>query len=113
MEIKMENIYWNHKGKYQALSEKLQKLIPLEGGVKGSKNKKLERFRKATHFYYDLYNNGLCNNVRGFSKFFNVCLYAHIIETRGYWKIYDSHLYILVESKIDQIILEAAIEQSV
>ena len=61
--------YWNNKGKYQTLSDKLSGLIPDSGSVKNtSKNRKLEKYRKACNCYYDLYNNGLCNVLLSLQK---------------------------------------------
>ena len=53
--VALTNTYWNSNGKYNALAEQLQALIPAEGAVaQPRKNKKLEKFRKAVNCYYDL-----------------------------------------------------------
>ena len=63
--------YWCSKGKYPELNEALQKLIPAEGPVANAKkNRALEKFRKASNCYYDLYNNGLCNRATEFRGVF-------------------------------------------
>ena len=43
--------------------DKLEELLPFEGRCENpmSKNKHLEKFRKAQNAAYDLFNNGLCN----------------------------------------------------
>lgn len=65
------NTYWNHRGKYPELLEKLNKLIPDEGEVKNQDdNPALEDFRAAQNCYYDLYNNGLCNREDEFREIF-------------------------------------------
>ena len=46
----MSDTYWNNKGKYQNLSDKLEKLIPAQGSVLNpEKNPALEKFRKASN----------------------------------------------------------------
>jgi len=55
---KMENTYWNGKGKYQKQYEILEKLIPKE---KRSKYENIELLRCISNVYYDYYNNGFCN----------------------------------------------------
>jgi hypothetical protein len=57
-----EASYWANNGRYQALVEVLQKLIPSSGPmVPKEGNQALERLRKGINCYYDLYNNGGCN----------------------------------------------------
>lgn len=53
--------YWNRNGKFQELSEKLGKLIPMSGSCD---NLNLEFFRVVRNAYYDIYNNGACNPGR-------------------------------------------------
>ena len=106
----MENTYWNHKGKYNELAEKLQALIPVEGAVANPrKNKKLEKFRKAVNCYYDLYNNGLCNRASSFAKVFG--LPAREYRLIGKFLRYDASLYADTEQVMDKIVYEAAVEQ--
>ena len=107
----MENTYWNHNGKYQELSDKLQALIPNSGEVENPrKNKALERFRKASNCYYDLYNNGLCNRTQEFRQVFKVAS-SHYYS--GQYGRFDQELYRIVESATDNIILAAAKEQNI
>jgi len=56
--INTQGTYWNSTGKYQELSDRLQKLVPVVGRCNTSE---LELFRLVNNIYYDLYNNGLCN----------------------------------------------------
>jgi hypothetical protein len=56
--INTQGTYWNHTGKYQELSDRLQELVPAVGRCNTSE---LELFRLVNNIYYDLYNNGLCN----------------------------------------------------
>ena len=105
----MTNTYWNENGKYQDLVPKLQALIPIMGEVENArKNPALERFRVASNCYYDLYNNGLGNRCRQFAKLFK-------IRTSDYrYRQYDytQGLYELTETKMDEFIQAAAIEQN-
>lgn len=55
-----EFTYWNHKGTFQDLANKLEKMVPVMGECE---DKRVERFRKAVNAYYDIFNNGGCNNA--------------------------------------------------
>jgi hypothetical protein len=98
-------MYWNETGKYQDLYKKLRELIPAEGSVNGSRsyNKKLERLRKAGNCYYDLFNNGLGNRATEFRQVFGFGG-TWIAKSRSYYSL-------LLENKMDEIILAAAEEQ--
>ncbi len=110
----MENTYWSEKGTYQELSDKLWELVPGRGTVaKPWKNKALERFRKASGAYYDVFNNGGCNRMRSISKFFSTRV---SYELNQMWKDRGSdarwdYIHEVIEPKMDAIILEAAKEQ--
>jgi len=109
MEIIMENTYWNSKGTHQALADELAKLVPVMGEIKGSKNKELERFRKATNAYYDIFNNGGMNRGQSIGKIFPGVMF-YIKDARRFRSIWDS-IYRITEPKMDAIILAAAKEQ--
>jgi hypothetical protein len=103
------NTYWANNGKYDKAQKELCELIPITGCVDNprSKNKKLEKFRKASNCYYDLYNNGLCNRAAQFAKIFG-------IPSRNYGNYssgYISCLYDEVELEMNSIIEAAALEQ--
>ena len=102
------NTYWNNNGKHQELADRLQRLIPVSGTVIMPRaNPALETFRKAANAYYDLYNNGLWNRARSFSRLFR-------IRVGGYMdgnKKPLPRLYELAEEKMHDIILAAAKEQ--
>lgn len=105
-----DNTYWNSKGKYQHLVSKLEVLIPDEGHVPNRKSggKALEKFRKAANCYHDLYNNGLCNRAAEFRQVFGIASSKYIgrCATR-----FVDELYLLVEEKMNEFIMAAAIEQ--
>lgn len=109
----MENTYWNSKGTHQELVEKLQKLIPAQGGVeKPWKNKNLERFRKAQNAYYDIFNNGGMNRSRSIGKFFDgVVFYIRHYQRCNFGQTNWDRIAQCTEPKMDVIILAAAREQ--
>lgn len=107
----MDNTYWNNKGTYQAIAEKLQAMVPTEGAVlQPRKNKALERFRNATNCYYDLYNNGLCNRKAQFARVFEIPP-SRYAQPWARYRSYSEALYERTEAKMDIIVMAAAIEQ--
>ena len=66
-EEKFKNPWGVNEG-YKDLCDKLTELLPFEGRCESpmSKNKHLEKFRRAQNAAYDLFNNGLCNKSRLF-----------------------------------------------
>jgi hypothetical protein len=109
----MENTYWAHRGRYQALGERLNDLIPIEGEVPNKrKNPALEKFRKASNCYYDLYNNGLWNRAREFYGVFKIAS-GNYKYLPGAHRTFMEELYIATEAKMDEIILAAMNEQAV
>lgn len=107
----MKNTYWNHKGKHQDFAEELRKLIPIEGEVPNKrKNPALEKFRKASNCYYDLYNNGLCNRAREFYGVFKIA--SSHFRYMGPYPRFMEELYVRVEAKMDEIIEAAMAEQA-
>ena len=101
--------YWNHKGKHQGLATALERLIPFEGEVKDHrKNPKLERFRKASNAYYDIFNNGGINRPQAIRSYFGV----RMSEFRRWDRRIDfDSIFALTEPAMDKIVLEAAEEQ--
>jgi len=55
----------------ETVIEKLNEMIPLSGPCekKYTKNKKLDRFRRAQNVIHDIFNNGLCNRYRELKMF--------------------------------------------
>lgn len=105
----MKTTYWNGSGRYQALADALQKLVPEQGPVQGAKNKKLERFRKASNAYYDIFNNGGCNLARSIASIFKFSI-REFQDFRGH--IHDwNKIHKIVEPVMDRIVLDAAAEQ--
>lgn len=105
----LENTYWNNKGAYSDLYEKLNALIPAEGAVDNArKNRALEKLRKAANCYYDLYNNGLYNRAAQFRQVFG---FGGTAFVKGRYS--DNALQLQIENKMDGLILAAAHEQRV
>lgn len=107
----MQTSYWNNNGKHQSIADRLATLVPAMGSV-ASGNPKLERFRRASNCYYDLYNNGLCNRAK---EFFHVFKFRssdyRVYGIRG--TDFNRSIFPAVEAVMDQIILEAGNEQGV
>ena len=113
----MENTYWNSKGTHQALANELNKLIPTVGEIKGSKNKALEKFRKASNVYYDVFNNGLCNRGRAFTGIFKFNASNYKLARYTKWglvrEIDFNRIIVPMDKVMDEIILAAAKEQGI
>ena len=113
----MENTYWNQKGTHQNLVEGLNKLVPTMGEIKGSKNKALEKFRKASNAYYDIFNNGGCNrgaSIRGIFGFGMTSMSEVYRDGYGnHRRIHWNAIHAVVEPIMDKIILAAVAEQDV
>jgi hypothetical protein len=110
----MENTYWNRSGTYQNLAEELGKLVPAMGEIKGSKNRQLERYRKAQNAYYDIFNNGGCNRGRSIGKFFEgVMFYIDHYRRCNFGNVNWQRIHAITEPKMDEIILAAAAEQKI
>ena len=108
--------YWESKGQYQAKADSLKDLLPFFGPVpKGNTvNKQLEKFRKASNCYYDLYNNGLCNMAREFSTVFRIPgVPREIKQNYGRYDMISKATADAIEAKMDEIILAAAKEQGI
>jgi len=106
-----EKTYWSNKGKHQALADKLQVLVPVSGPIKGSKNRMLEKFRKASNAYYDIFNNGGCNRGHSISAIFGIAMRDYrSSEGRIHYTDWES-IHKVVEPIMDKIILGAAAEQ--
>ena len=107
-----EKTYWNCEGKFEVLNKKLEELIPTSGSVEQPrKNRKLEKFRKASNSYYDYYNNGLCNSRSEFRNVFGFSAPYH-----RNWSMCDDLMteqcaVDRLEDMMNEIILEAGIEQ--
>ena len=114
----MENTYWNRTGNHQNLVESLNKLVPVMGEIKGSKNYQLERFRKASNAYYDIFNNGGYNRGHAIGKWFGsevTFRLRQLRENRAYFNMDHGwdRIHLATEPKMDELILAAAKEQGI
>lgn len=112
----LQNTYWNKSGTFQTAVEKLNQLIPDEGSVDHprSTNCKLEKFRKASNCYYDLYNNGLCNSAREFRTVFGFASSNFKRNNNlGRGGSFTPRMYTSTEKVMDYIVVEAAQEQGI
>ena len=104
---------WGVNVGFKNLCDKLNELLPFEGKCENpnSKNKHLEKFRRAQNAAYDLFNNGLGNkrslfkNIYGWSVGYRETSYAN----RMTW----SHWEDRVEEVLTPIIQKAIKEQGV
>jgi hypothetical protein len=112
-EMDTKNTYWNENGKHQFAVDELNKLVPTSGEVLNKrKNPALEKYRKASNCYYDLYNNGLMNRAREFYGVFKIAS-SHYRYLPGAHRLFMEELYVAVEVKMDEIIEAAMAEQAV
>ena len=96
--------YWDNKGTHNEIADKLHTLIPLFGP--SDKGPALEVFRVASNAYYDIFNNGGINRHADIKKLFGPVLR---LAKQGKWV----DIHVIVEPKMDAIILEAAREQGI
>jgi hypothetical protein len=114
--MNLSTSYWNSQGRYKAVADKMDKLIPASGECPEAKgaNKALDRYRRARNCYYDLFNNGLCNRGAEFRALFKVGKLPRRTYGRGCNLDFDA---IIAEGKVDavldKLILAAAKEQGI
>ena len=101
-----------HEG-FKTAVDKLNELLPFEGRVEysQSKNKNLEKFRKAQNAMYDLFNNGLGNKRQQFKRIFGWSVGPR--DTGRANQMTWSHWEDRVEEVMTPIIIAAAKEQGV
>jgi hypothetical protein len=101
--------YWYNTGSHEDKNAKLWKLIPPMGSVSSprGKNKLLEKYRRASKLYYDLYSNGLYNRSREWHGMFGFsCIDARLAGSWGGEGVEKA-----IEGKMDKIISDAWNEQ--
>ena len=106
--------FWNNNSDMQDLADELSSLVPAMGPVPDPrKNKALERFRRASNCYYDLYNNGLDNRRQEFYRLFKIRVsdfYKYSFRRRD---IDFDKIMPVVEPVMRQFVLDAAAEQGI
>ena len=114
---------WGVNSGFARLRDELNNLIPAAGKVANpmSKNKHLEKFRKAQNAAYDFFNNGLCNKRPLFVSIFaeNESYYIDKwnIPTQSSFRYFTRDSWDMWEDQIERIltpiIIAAAKEQGV
>ena len=114
---------WGVNEGFKHLQEKLEELLPFEGRCEfpNSKNKHLEKFRRAQNAAYDLFNNGLCNKRGLFVSIFaeneNYYIDKWNIPTQKSFRYFTKDSFNCWEDRIEKIltpiIIAAAKEQGV
>ena len=114
---------WGVNSGFESLRDKLNNLIPAAGKVANpmSKNKHLEKFRRAQNAAYDFFNNGLCNKRGLFVSIFaqNESYYIDKwnIPTQSSFRYFTKDSWDMWEDNIERIltpiIIAAAKEQGV
>ena len=104
---------WGCNQGFSHLNNNLNDLLPLEGRCEfpNSKNKALDKFRRAQNAAYDLFNNGLGNKRAIFKSIFgwSVGVRDTSYATKMQWSMWEDR----VEEVLTPIMLEAAKEQGV
>ena len=104
---------WGCNQGFSHLNNNLNDLLPLEGRCEfpNSKNKALDKFRRAQNAAYDLFNNGLGNKRTLFKSIFgwSVGVRDTSYATKMQWSMWEDR----VEEVLTPIMLEAAKEQGV
>ena len=114
---------WGVNSGFKHLVDQLNELLPLEGRCENpkSKNKHLEKFRRAQNAAYDFFNNGLCNKRGLFVSIFaeNEDYYIDKwnIPTMNSFRYFTNDSWNMWEDNIERIftpiMLAAAKEQGV
>ena len=102
--------YWTGEGRYQNEYNELHNLIPREGEVEKGMCKhvsSLERLRKATNSYYDVFNNGGGNRDHATSKFFPGVLQSIRHNHKWGYSIDWDYVKNICDEKMDTVIREA------
>ena len=104
---------WGVNSGFENLRDKLNELIPLSGRCENpmSKNKHLEKFRRAQNAVYDFFNNGLCNKRGLFVSVFGEAPTQSSFRyfTEASWDMWEDQ----IERIFTPIIIAAAKEQGV
>ena len=104
---------WGLNSGYEKLANQLQELIPMQGRCESpmSKNKHLEKFRRAQNAAYDLFNNGLCNKRGLFVSVFGDAPSQRSVSTftKVSWEQWEDR----VEEMLTPMIIAAAKEQGI
>ena len=114
---------WGVNSGFESLRDQLNELIPASGRCENpmSKNKHLEKFRRAQNAAYDFFNNGLCNKRGLFVSIFaeneNYYIEKWNIPTQSSFRYFNKDSWDMWEAQIERILtpimLAAAKEQEI
>ena len=112
-QLKLFSNEWGLNQGFKSLADQLTELLPMQGKCEfsRSKNKHLDKFRRAQNAAYDLFNNGLCNQRGLFVSVFGDAptQKATFYFTKTQWQFWEDR----VEEILTPIILDAAKEQGI
>ena len=118
-QYKLFSTSWGiHEG-FKTAVDKLNELLPFEGRCENpmSKNKHLEKFRRAQNATYDFFNNGLANKRPLFVSIFGKDIESYNIPSYRDFRYFSKISWSQWEDKIEEIltpiILDAAKEQGI
>lgn len=99
----------------ETVIDKLNEMIPLSGPCekKYTKNKKLDRFRRAQNVIHDIFNNGLCNRGKELKMFKSPMGGALTTYELGIAQYNTDWVRIerLLEPQYREIVMDAVLEQ--
>lgn len=112
-QLKLFSNEWGLNQGFKSLADQLNELLPMQGKCEfsKSKNKYLDKFRRAQNAAYDFFNNGLCNQRGLFVSVFGDAPTQKSIHTftKVSWEMWEDR----VEEILTPIILDAAREQGI
>ena len=114
-QLDLFSVSWGVRADLKDIQERLFDLVPSSGKCESpnSKNKALDRFRRASNLAHDLFNNGLMNRRSDFKRFFGFVPIPSLRYQDGMnyerWERVEERM----EEVITPIILAAAKEQGV
>ena len=115
-QLDLFSVSWGVRADLKDIQERLFDLVPSSGRCESpnSKNKALDRFRRASNLAYDLFNNGLMNRRGEFKRFFGFVPIPTREPYPGYMnRAKWDEIELRMEKVITPLILAAAKEQEV
>uniref|UniRef100_A0AAU8HY73 Uncharacterized protein n=1 Tax=Rhizobium phage LG08 TaxID=3129229 RepID=A0AAU8HY73_9CAUD len=112
----MKVSFWNGNHKLSKVVHALDDLVDNKadfetGEIKGSKNKHLNNFRKASNAYYDIFNNGGMNRARLINSIFGLSSSRVKTYVRcNMWDMLMDHCDPIVENLVKLAAEEQGIE---
>ena len=112
-QLKLFSNSWGLNSGFADTADKLTELLPMQGRCENpmSKNKHLDKFRRAQNAAYDFFNNGLCNKRGLFVSIFGDAPSQRSVNTftKVSWEQWEDR----VEKMLTPMIIAAAKEQGI